>query len=131
MKKNPLTILMVCAVLLWPASGFAASPPGNRVVREYYDNGRLRLYMKVRDKKIVRKKAYYRNGKLLADYAYKDGQPVRLAHYYENGRLYSIWTRKSGVTKYYERDGRLKVVVDLDPNRLNPNIPSSYIFPRR
>jgi len=53
---------------------------------------------------------------------------LRIAHYYESGRLYSVWTKKSGVTKYYEPDGRLRTTVDLRPENLNPDLPSSLIF---
>ncbi len=112
MKKLLILTLILTNIIYNAPMAFAKHPQGNYVEKEYYDNGNLRLYVKFRDDLIVRKKAYYRNGQVKLDYVYKNGEVLRKLNYHENGRKASVWTRKSGVTKFYYPDGRLRVVVD-------------------
>jgi len=128
MKKKINIILIIINIIGVPLWGWAGESRGNYIKKEYYDNGNPKLYLRFKNELIVRKKAYYRNGRVREDWVYRDGELLRIAHYYESGRLYSVWTKKSGVTKYYEPDGRLRTTVDLRPESLNPDLPSSLIF---
>ena len=101
--------MSIVGALISPSPAQASKRHG--VHKEYYDSGRLRLYLKFKQGLIVRKRAYYRNGRLKLDHVYKNGRAVLIKNFYESGRLFSIWTAKEGVTKYFHPDGRLRVEV--------------------
>ena len=128
MKKIFIIILFLISIIGNAPPVLAAQARGNYVKKEYYDNGNLRLYLKFRNERISRKISYYRNGRVREDSAYRNGEALRILHYYEDGRLYSVWTKKSGVTKYYHPDGRLRATVDQNSDTVNSDLPSSLIF---
>ncbi|MFA5259951.1 MAG: hypothetical protein WC450_01840 [Candidatus Omnitrophota bacterium] len=129
-KKLNIILILISIIgnVPWVYAGESEGNRGNYVKKEYYDNGNPKLYLKFRNELIVRKKSYYRNGRVREDWVYRDGEMLRVVHYYESGRLRSVWTKKSGVTKQYDPDGRLRTTVDLRPENLNPGLPSSLIF---
>ena len=132
MRKNDrffsTIFLLIIAVLMFCPAVLGSPHPENGIRRQYYANGQLWLETVYKNGLLVRKRAYYRNGKLLLEEKYKNGMALRKASYYDNGKIKRIWTRKSGVTEFYHRDGRLRVVVDSDASDDNENLPSSYLF---
>lgn len=128
MKKIINIILIIINIIGFTPWVAAGESRGDYVKKEYYDNGNLKLYLKFKNERIVRKKVFYRNGRVREDWVYRDGELLRIAHYYESGHLYSVWTKKSGVTKYYDSNGRLRTAVDLRPENLNSGLPSTFIF---
>ena len=123
MRKNILVIFLLFNLI--PAVIWAAPNPDNGTVREYYPNGNLRLENKFRDEKIVRHRTFYENGRLLGEWRYKDGILYKTKFFYENGQPKSVWTKKSGETRLYESDGKLKTILQMNSN---PKLKSSYIF---
>lgn len=126
---NIFRCLCLAAVVTLGLSGLAQAKPAprNGVQKELYTNGRLKLYTKFRNGKIVRKKAFYENGKVLLDEVYKLGKPSVIRTYYEDGKRKSVWTRKTQVTKIYSPNGKLKTVVTSGENR-KQKFPASFIF---
>ena len=90
---------------------FGAPNPENGVQQEYFENGKLRLENIFKNGQIVRKRTFYRNGHLLFEERYKNGDLRLRRTFYEDGGLKSMWTKKSGVAKYYSDDGKLKSTV--------------------
>ena len=117
-----LSVSVVCA-----GAALATARPENRVHKEYYDNGRLRMFLRFREGLIVRKKVYYPNGRLHTDDVYADGLPLRMRAYYETGQLCRSWDNQQAVTKYYDRDGRLRERVGRRPSPLPSGSPLSLI----
>ena len=132
MKKNKrlfrLTMLVFLILFGLNTVGFCLAIPENGVQRLYYENGKLRLESRFKDGRVVRKRAFYRNGRLLLDEKYKNGLATYKKSYWDNGKLKSIWTQKNGVTKFYHKNGKLRVVVDHDLKDLHEDLPSSLIF---
>ena len=115
LKKFFIIIVISISIIGNAPQAFSGESKGNFVKKEYYDNGNLRLYLKFRNERTVRKISYYRNGRVREDYVFRNGEALRILNYYESGRLSSVWTKKSGVTKYYHPDGRLRATVDRTP----------------
>lgn len=129
MKQKIVFILTLTLCLLsFGAEAAIKADVKNKVLREYYDNGKLRLETVYKNGLVARVRAFYRNGRLKFEERVKNGQKMRVASYYEDGRVKSLWTKKSGVTKYYHPNGKLRMVLDTRPESLNPNLKSSYIF---
>lgn len=88
---------------------------GTYIIREYYNNGKLReeCYYKG-GKREGAYKSYYENGKLRMKCSYKDGkQEGTYEGYYENGKLRAKCSYKDGklegaFERYYD-DGQLNV----------------------
>jgi hypothetical protein len=122
------SVFLLSAVLLFCPSVFGKSNPENGVRQQYYASGQLWVEAVYKNGLLVRKRAYYRDGKLLSEEKYKNGMALSKKSYYDNGQLKSLWTQKSGVTKFYHRDGSLRVVIDSDASNDNENLPSSYLL---
>lgn len=128
MKRTlPFCYIISGLLILTASARVCDSAVRDGAEREYFGNGKLRIETVYKKGQIVRKRIFYHNGRLLREEKYKDGLTVKKAAYYENGNLKSLWTKKSGVTKFYREDGRLHVVVDTDSTRDN-DFPSSYLF---
>lgn len=121
-----LNLALVILLSLSPLS-FGLPIPENGVQREFHTNGKLRLETIFRNGLAVRKRAFYPNGKLLMEERYKNGVLLKKATYYENGVLKSLWTKKSGATKHYHNNGRLRMTVDTDSRDNHHDFPSSYL----
>lgn len=119
--------LTVTLFFVFTAAAGALPRPENGVQREYYTNGNLRLEVKFKNEKLVRKRAFYPNGKPLQDVVYKNGQPWVQKSFHETGRLKSVWTKKTGVIKYYHPDGRLKAEIKVDSTTAE-DLPRSFLF---
>jgi len=114
MKKQS-KILIVLAVLagIFGATVVDARPPvDNGVLREYFDNKKLRLEIVRKNGQTVRRRNFYRSGRLLQEDRYKNGKMYLKRSFYANGKLKSFWTKKSGKTKFYHRDGSFRLEVD-------------------
>lgn len=112
-KRPPAFLLLfplVIGLFLAAAAPVSAKAAG-RVHKEYYDNGNPRLFLRFKNDLIVRKRVFYRNGRLKLDNQYRDGLTLKMRDFYETGELYSIWTKDSGETRFYYRNGTLKNAV--------------------
>ena len=130
MRRQFLGVIALAFVFLAGSSAMAAMKSSNKngVQREYFDNGQPRLELRYKNGLLYRKRAFYRNGRVKLDYRYRGHEAVKMVNFYENGKLESIWTKKSGVTKYYHPNGELRVEVDNNKNNINKGLKSSYIF---
>lgn len=123
-------VILAGIFLIGSGGGVDGNPaPKNGKQREYYSNGRLRLYLRFKGGTVIRKRAYYSNGRLRSDYWYKDGRPYKVRNFYDNGKLKSVWTEKSEITRFYTRNGRLKTILKSRMDAVNEKFRSSYIFP--
>ncbi len=98
----------------------------NGIHREYHTNGLVRLETRYKNAVLIRKRTFFENGRLLSEIKYKNNRSYKIRNFYENGKLKSIWTKKSGITKYYFEDGKLRLIVDH--NEKKQSFRSSYIF---
>jgi len=105
----------------------AKTPPQNGWQREYHANGQPYIAERYKKGILLRRKVYYSNGRILNDFVYKDGRPYKMRHFYDNGKLKSIWTRKTGVRKFYHRSGKFKTAVKSNPDDTDNKFRSSYI----
>ena len=86
--------------------------PKDGEVKTYHPNGKLWIKMRYKDGGLILRQSFSDDGKLLLDYRYKAGQPYYMRTSYGDGTIHMLWTKKSGVTKYYYPDGRLQVLMD-------------------
>ena len=129
MKRKLMWVLVVALLAQpWGAEAARRSDHSKNIQREYYDNGHLRLELRVKAGVVTRKRLFYRNGQCKYDYRYKNGELVKAANYFENGQLQSIWTKKSGETKFYHPDGKLRTVVRTSHADTQKSWPESLIF---
>lgn len=124
--KKVFYFSIIFSLVFLNAAG-AVPRPKNGAQREYYPNGNLRLEVKFKDEKLVRKRAFYPNGEPLQDFIYKDGKPWVQKNFYEDGTLKSLWTKKSGVTKFYNPDGTLKAEFRNESTTAD-DLPRSFLF---
>ena len=114
-QKFLIAILLLVSLIFMPESGRAIAHPDNGALKQYYPGGQLKFLGRYKDGQLVLSRSYYPNGKLRTEYRYKDKRAYLIRQYYESGQLKSIWTKKSGVSKTFYPDGRLKVMVNIDP----------------
>lgn len=110
--------------------------PVTGIVKEYYDNGKLRSETEYKDgKENGVRKYYYESGNLKSETEYKDGKRnVGEKWYYENGNLKAETNykdgKRNGVEKWYYENGKLEheyhyingEKVDIVINEKNPNM---------
>jgi antitoxin component YwqK of YwqJK toxin-antitoxin module len=121
-------VSLLTGVILWAFPAHTLPVPENGVQRDYYSDGKVHLENVYKNGRLLRKRVFFPNGRVLLEERYKSEVLISKTSYYENGNVKSHWTKKSGVTKFYFEDGKLRVIVDNDPDKLNKNLPSSYIF---
>jgi antitoxin component YwqK of YwqJK toxin-antitoxin module len=88
----------------WP-SAFAGIPKNN-IIRSYYANGQLRREEHERYGQRTLLRTYNEEGKLLTESRYKDGHIYYKRLSYPNGKIMKLWTKKSGIIKYYHPNGK-------------------------
>ncbi len=125
-KIKTFFIFFVFLSVFCQSVAFSAEKHG--VYKDYYSNGKVRLEMKYKKGKLIYKKTYFDNGELRRFYVYRDEKRIKEKTYYENGQLQSEWTEKSGVSKYYSKQGTLKAIVKDRPNEeLIKRLPKSFL----
>ncbi len=110
--KRTLLLLTLAVCVFGPTPVHARTPLENGVQREYFSNGKLRWELVRKNGMTVRRRTFYRNGRLLLEERYKNGQLYLKRTFYDNGNRKSLWTKKSGQTRFYHRDGSFRLAVD-------------------
>lgn len=99
MMKNTLLLIMLLGSFL--SFSQRASLYKNFPVKEYYNNGDVRLVRSFKEGKLLGYKTFYKSGALRSNYVFNEkGFHDSIANfYYPNGNVKTIWNYKKGKVK--------------------------------
>jgi antitoxin component YwqK of YwqJK toxin-antitoxin module len=110
-KKLFIGLSLFFALTLMTGPLAFADIPENNVIRSYFPNGKVRREERERYGQRTRLRTYNEAGKILSESRFKDGNIYYKRLSYPNGKIRSLWTKKSGVIKYYKPDGKIEYTV--------------------
>src|SRR3990167_6867351 len=108
---RPLKIINVAVfsiiILFFGHGVYGTTNPENGVRREYFPNGKIHSEAFFKKGHLVRSRVFYENGRLMSDFRFKPVYIVSKRTFYDNGMLRSEWSIKTGIIKFYSRQGVL------------------------